>query len=162
MCSCAARRHDSSFTEKRKAECCTETSVSVYQATRCHSPEGSWLHGQHFTSDSFLLLQDTSQGHSVITRELNVKCLSLVIWHCGKVRLRSLPLQKFPRPLRWDSDKELIRFYLGNYLLSESHTDSLYTRKCDDSLPYACVHKLTMLDSIMSRCLLWNVTQNGQ
>ena len=29
---CVARRHDSSFTEKKKAECCTETSVS----TRLH------------------------------------------------------------------------------------------------------------------------------
>jgi len=39
--------------------------VGVYQATRCHSPEGRWLHGQHFTSDSFLLLQDTYQGYSL-------------------------------------------------------------------------------------------------
>jgi hypothetical protein len=86
--------------------------VGVYQATPCHSPEGSWLHCQHFTSDSFLLLQDTSQGQSVITREWNFKCLSLVILHCGKVALRSLPPQ-FARPLRWDSDKGLIRFYQG-------------------------------------------------
>jgi hypothetical protein len=50
-------------------------SVGVYQATRCHSPEGSWLHGQHFTSDSFLLLQDTSQGHCYHTR---MKCQMLI------------------------------------------------------------------------------------
>jgi hypothetical protein len=43
--------------------------VGVYPATRFHSPEGSWLHCQHFASDSFLLLQDTSQGHYVITLE---------------------------------------------------------------------------------------------
>ena len=47
---------------------------------------------------------------TIITREWNVKCLSLVIWHCGKVALRSLPPQKFATPLRWDSDKE---FYWG-------------------------------------------------
>jgi len=85
--------------------------IGVYQATRCHSLEGSWLHCQHFNSDSFLLLQDTSQGQSVNTREWNIKFLSLVILHCGKVALRSLPSQKFARPLRWDSDKELIKFY---------------------------------------------------
>jgi len=111
--------------------------TGVYHATR-HNPEGSWLHCQHFTSDSFLLQQEISQGHSVITRERNVKCLSLMILHCGKVALRSLPPQKFARPLRLDSDKEMVRFYRGIIYFQK-----VTRRKCDDSHPYACVHKLT-------------------
>lgn len=161
MCCCAAGRHDFSFTEKRKAECCTETSLSVYQATR-HSPEGSWLHGQHFTSDSLLLLQDTSQGHSVITRECNVKCLSLVILNCGKVALRSLPPQKFARPLRWHSDKELIRFYRGILYFQKVMRLHVILVNVTTAVRMPVFTNWQMLNSIMCRCLIRDVTQNGQ
>ena len=99
------------FTQYRKAECCTETSVS----TRRHFVIVQKQVG--FTINSSLptavCYYKTSHGHNVITREWHVKCLSLVILHCGTVVVRSLLPQKFVRPLRWDSDKEQIRLYRG-------------------------------------------------